>query len=359
MGRKLRFAAVALAMAMLIVGCSDETPNEPTANAETTAAATTTTAQLTTEDPVDPVPTDMQYNALTGEYDIPKDSPTRWVAVMIGNNDASRPQYNVSQADMFIEGETEGGITRIMAVFGSVDRLPSTLGPVRSARTHFVTLAQALDVVYCHAGGSETALAKLERINIDNANALVHYGSAYWRDMALANSKGYEYSMMTGADELGTLINSLGYSSTQERAAPFTFGDTRGTDSGKRVQIDVTYYQTVNFVYDEEDGVYVKYNGTFENGERHDCEDGTPITASNVVVLYAPKYMENDVTCNFDLSAGQGILLSGGTSRSIEYTCSESGLTFTEENGSRVEMAKGKTYICLVDSARAGYTYVE
>lgn len=55
------------------------------------------------------------------------------MAVMIGNNDKSRPQYGLDQADMYVEAETEGGITRIMAVFANAARVPAQLGPVRSA----------------------------------------------------------------------------------------------------------------------------------------------------------------------------------------------------------------------------------
>lgn len=53
---------------------------------------------------------------------------------MIGNNDKSRPQHGLDQADLYVEAETEGGITRIMAVFANAARVPSQLGPVRSAR---------------------------------------------------------------------------------------------------------------------------------------------------------------------------------------------------------------------------------
>ena len=83
----------------------------------------------------------------------------RPVAIMIGNNDRSRPQINIDKADMYMEAETEGGITRIMAVFAGNSRVPNTIGPIRSARTPFIKSAESLDSIYVHAGGSKTGKA--------------------------------------------------------------------------------------------------------------------------------------------------------------------------------------------------------
>ena len=88
---------------------------------------------------------------------------TRPVGVMIGNNSTSRPQHGIDKADLYVEAETEGGITRILALFANAERIPAQLGPVRSARSPFVTIAQAMDIVYAHAGGSTPALDTLKR----------------------------------------------------------------------------------------------------------------------------------------------------------------------------------------------------
>ena len=85
-------------------------------------------------------------NPLTGENDLTQGG-TRPVGIMIGNNTTSRPQNGIDKADMYVEIETEGGITRILAVFANAERVPAQLGPIRSARSPFVSIARAMDIV--------------------------------------------------------------------------------------------------------------------------------------------------------------------------------------------------------------------
>ncbi len=308
--------------------------------------------------PTTEAPPPEAFNPLTGLYDMPVGGSSRPIGIMIGNNAKSRPQIGIEQADLYIEGETEGGITRILAVFSCVDHVPDTVGPVRSARSPFVTLAQALDLVYCHAGGSAPALETLGRIDIATVNGLVYDGTTYWRDPQLREEKGYEYSLMTGRDKLEERVTELQYRTYSNAPAPFAFGDKTGAGAGSRVQIDVSGAETIHFRYDGE-GTYTKYVGGFEDGEMHVTADGTPLTASNVVVLYADKFMENELTCDFDLSNGHGLLVSGGTSRELRYTCSASGLLLTETDGTPLQMAAGKTYLCFVNSRLEENTIVE
>ena len=60
-------------------------------------------------------------NPLTGKSDLTKGG-TRPVGVMIGNNSISRPQHGIDKADLYVEAETEGGITRILALFANSAR---------------------------------------------------------------------------------------------------------------------------------------------------------------------------------------------------------------------------------------------
>ena len=55
------------------------------------------------------------------------------IAVKVENTAAARPQVGLSQADIVFVQEVEGAQTRLVAVYHS--RLPTRLGPVRSART--------------------------------------------------------------------------------------------------------------------------------------------------------------------------------------------------------------------------------
>ena len=186
----------------------------------------------TTQPPV----SDENLNPLTGKSDLTKGG-TRPVGVMIGNNSTSRPQHGIDKADLYVEAETEGGITRILALFANAERIPAQLGPVRSARSPFVTIAQAMDIVYAHAGGSTPALDTLKKIKIDNINALSYDGSTFWRDEQLKKSKGLEYSMMTSGDKMKARMDKLKIGTTATRPVPFGFGDKAGNGAGASLQV--------------------------------------------------------------------------------------------------------------------------
>ena len=65
------------------------------------------------------------------------------LAVKIDNVEAARPHTGLQKADIVYVEEVEAGLTRIMAVFAS--RIPSLLGPVRSARESDLELLRQYD----------------------------------------------------------------------------------------------------------------------------------------------------------------------------------------------------------------------
>ena len=69
------------------------------------------------------------YSPFTGE---PVRALKRVLAVKIDNIVTARPQTGLQSADIVYVEPVEGGLTRFMAVFSS--RVPTTVGPVRSAR---------------------------------------------------------------------------------------------------------------------------------------------------------------------------------------------------------------------------------
>jgi hypothetical protein len=279
---------------------------------------------------------------------------------MIGNDDRSRPQAGIDKADMFVEAETEGGITRIMTVFAGVSRVPGKLGPIRSARTPFILIAESLGSVYCHAGGSRAGLNVLKTADVGNIDAL--YGinnSAFWRDAGLRNSKGLEYSMMTSGERLNTRIKAFKFSQKTDNPSPFAFGDKKsGSGAGNSVQVKMSNLQTISFRYDAGSGLYTKINGTLSSGTEHKTMDGAILKATNIIIMYDNKYNEDGRTISFRLNNGTGLLVSGGKSRQIRWSRSKGSLKFTENDGSKLMLPSGKAYICLTDLSNASKTVI-
>lgn len=365
--QKYRWAAslAALMLTASLAGCStpELSPTSSGSDATSSSGTTETTVdngQTSTTAPPESnssEPVSGNFNRFTGLNDLSGQSNARPVGIMIGNNTRSRPQYGLDKADLFFETETEGGITRIMAVFASADRVPAQLGPVRSARSPFVLMAQSLDLVYSHAGGSAAGLKTIQNTDIAAINALAYDGSTFWRDSGLISSKGLEYSMMVSGKNLSSRMASMNFRATSDRKF-FTFGKSGKGSAANSIQVYMTGAQTVSFVYDAASGLYTKQNGKLGSAP-HKTADGTPITASNVLVMFDSKYSENKETISFRLSSGSGLLCSGGTVRNIRWSRSASGLQFTEEDGSPMMVATGKTYICLVDKSYAGNTFTK
>ena len=350
----------------LLAGCTaevkpveDPTPTTSATGNSTTVTPPTTTAPTDTVTPPTASPGDpAKFNRFTGAYDNEAGVSSRPVAVMIGNNDRSRPQVGLSAADWFVEAETEGGITRIMAVFADESRVPEQLCPIRSARTPFIKLASALDAVYVHAGGSIAGLELLGQTRQDAVNALMNHGNTFWRDAELRAQKGLEYSLSTSGDKLENRLEQLKFRGHTER--PFyTFADeaVAGTPCTELTAV-YSGAQSVRFVYNATTGTYTKYHaGRNDNYVLHTDAAGRTIDVANVIVMYDTKYTENEVTIGFTLSSGNGIICAGGQMRQIQWQRTDNGLTFTE-NGQPVTFLPGKTYICLINKNNQGSTVI-
>ena len=123
---KKRIFALLLAAALgaaLLTGCGGDDSGSGSA-----AAPTPTPQPINVYD----------YNPLTG-LDKADDLPDgqRPVAIMINNVQAALPQTGIGSADVIYEMETEGGITRMMAVYSDYTKVPLVgpgalgAGPVR------------------------------------------------------------------------------------------------------------------------------------------------------------------------------------------------------------------------------------
>lgn len=312
--------------------------------------ATTTTTTPTTTTTVDPHAGKIQ-NVLTGAYDIPEGDPSRPIAIMVPNDSkVVGNQVEIDKADFYLECETEGAIPRLLTAFGSAKRIPDTYGPVRSARTPFVATARALGAVYVHAGGSTGADALLNAGVIDRINALAAGSPYFWRDADLKSRIDYEHSLVTG-DELLPMIEKKGFATTPVKEPIFTFGDKKGDTAAATVQINSTPSQRVTFIYDEATGLYGKNIGTIKSNKPHTSLAGNQIQVSNVIVVFAERYKESNKHINFKAQKGTAYLFSGGTFRKLSYNRSDENLSFTEEDGSTLQLAEGKTYMILAEQS--------
>lgn len=335
---RLLTVASAVAMLLTLTACGGNDAPESSAPTTTTTAATTTTK---------PAPK-LGVNPLTGKEDMTSDN-NRPVAIVVSDESSDVVQIGIDEADMYFESETEGGIPRMLCIFASVDRVPEAIGPVRSARPHFVKMAKALDAVYGHVGGSPPGLAAIKSLGVKDIedagikhNTLVNSSNVSWNTTAFTKEKVLQS------------INNKKYATTTKTKSPFRFGEKAGTAPATTVDIKISGSYHMGFTYVESTGLYQKHRNGLSTPV-HKAADGGAVEVSNVIVMLDTRYVDTTGTTgektlyNFELKSGSGYLASGGTYREIKWTRTNDQLSYFEADGvTPLTVAAGKTYITLV-----------
>ena len=81
----------------------------------------------------------------------------RPIAIVVNNSKPARPQWGLCTPDIVFEGVTEAGITRMLWLYSDINKIPDKVGSLRSARHDFVEIAEGLDAIFVHWGGSKYA----------------------------------------------------------------------------------------------------------------------------------------------------------------------------------------------------------
>ena len=218
--RKSLTALLALALTVGLTACSSKPPEEP--------EPPESQPSVSVMAPVEPEPALPYVNPLTGEGCARDIAQKRPVAVMLNNLKKALPQLGVSQADIIYEAPAEGGITRMLAVFQSVEEV-GNIGSVRSARDYYVSLAMGHDALYLHAGGSPGAYAAIKNWGaaaFDCVNG-PYEGTLFWRDKERRKSMGMEHSVLTSGPTITELMPTYSYRLEQRRAINTQFPSWR------------------------------------------------------------------------------------------------------------------------------------
>ena len=204
------------------------------------------------------------------------------VAVMIENSPASRPQTGLTSADIVYEAVTEGGITRFMGIFSQT--YPDKAGPVRSARSYFIDWLSEYDAFYAHAGGSPTALSRINSYSIkDSAND----NSAYHREPRAGVAS--EHTLFVDVSKIFNLGTTTHKWSETYDTPSWKFKEdakTFGTVSDITLNFSSSQFQA-EWIYDQDKNVYGRllppagpYGQPFV-----DRVSGEQITAKTIVVM--------------------------------------------------------------------------
>ncbi|MBQ5995657.1 MAG: DUF3048 domain-containing protein [Clostridia bacterium] len=318
----------------------------------------TTTTELVTETTTEPEPTDV--NPLTGLRGFPEAAQgKRPVAIVVENHPQARPQWGLCDPDIVIEGLAEGGITRMMYVFADVNAA-NKVGPTRSARNNYVEMAQALDAVYVHFGGSYAAYNLMKTdTSIDHIDGS-YDGKYFKRD----KSRGVatEHTAYTTGEWVAQAIADKGFRTDvkEDYAKPFNFAKQTRTLQNQCESVRVVFSNnyTHTFQYDDTDGLFYNIMNTTPMKD----SDGNQMKVTNVIVIYCNvTALGGDAKLvDWNLNEGKGLYFTNGGYE--EITWKKGGvhdmLKLYSSDGSELQLNPGKSWIGFVPQANSASTEI-
>lgn len=334
-----------LIIATVFSGCADK-PEE--------TETTTTTTEVTTTEEVKPV----YYNRLTGKSGLSEAAVgKRPVAVMVNNIKAALPQYGIYKADIIFEVLVEGGITRLMALYGDQTKVPKVCS-VRSCRYYYPIFAHGFDAIYfCFGSNESLATPTLKRIGIDyfdgnqnpdpivfgrDADRLKKYSSEH---TAYVDGKGIpkllkKYEVRTDYLE-GKDVNVFNFRSEDAPKAS-------GTIVADKVHMDYSIYYDSTFTYNSKTKTYYKDHC----GKPHmDSVENKQLNFTNVFVLETDVHnYKGGQLIELDWKGGTGFYISRGKAQKITWIKSteEASIVVFDEAGNELQINPGKSYIGVI-----------
>lgn len=318
-----------LTISLLVAGCS---------------SAPETTEPPIEEQPKTEVPeeTVQETAPLTGlQVDNRLEHPI--VMVMVNNHPQARPQTGLNRADIVFEVLAEGEITRFAAFYHS--EMEGTIGPVRSARPYYLDLAEGMNAVVAHAGGSPAAKERFTQPGYPSLDGIAAGGKYFSREAfrkAPHNLYTSMEALLQGAEDHQFAGN--------EDIPQLTFADSpeHVTEGATAEQVDIIYSSLyeIGYAYDAGTEQYARST----QGEIHsDLETEQALTTDNVLVIVAPhQVLDDQGRREIDVTGtGQGWLFQRGKAQEIEWRY-EDGFPRPYANGEELPLIPGKTWVNVV-----------
>lgn len=277
-----------------------------------------------------------------------EDVDQRIVSVMVNNHRKARPQSGLSKADIVFEILAEGDITRFLALYQSEQ--PEVVGPVRSAREYYFTLADNYDALYVYHGAANFVNDMIVERGIDHLN-----GSVYDNDGHLFKRESFRkaphnsYLQYSAVHDVAT---EKGYSVTSSDDLSIPFLDEDESIMGEDgYHVEISYIgqnpsHLVEYVYNEDSGKYMRYE---DHEQTVELNTGESIEVDNVFIIEAThEVIDKEGRRKVDLnSGGTAYLLQKGKFQEVEWTSVE-GQIIPTNSEQTIGFVPGKTWVNVV-----------
>ncbi|MEG1932422.1 MAG: DUF3048 domain-containing protein, partial [Pygmaiobacter sp.] len=305
---------------------------------------------------------DYNPNPLTGmEKDAGYPYGQRPVAVMINNIKESLPQSGIASADLMYEMVTEGGITRMMAVYSDLSKAGGAIGPVRSARDQHIQMILPMQALYVHIGSSTFARDMLETYHYAerdlDGNSTTVRDTAFRLDEERHATRDIEHCWYTSSEMISAGIKKYKLSTEGETSPVFKFGNYSSAprmlllSGAKELHISFSQSDYSDFSYDSASGKYLKSEF---GAPQLDAATGEQLRYNNLLILFTditprPDGVLMNVNYNF---GGVGYYVNGGNYEPIRWLkgTPEQPLRIIsmEDDEVDIEINPGTSYIAMV-----------
>jgi hypothetical protein len=311
----------------------------------------------------------MVRSTLTNEWIDGDLEDIRPISIMVPNDSAALPHYNLSKADILYECPVEGSITRSMAVIKDWDGL-ERIGNVRSCRDYFVYWSFEWDSIYLHFGGPFYIDNIVEREDTDHITGCAYgdkktdgmYEGTFYR----ATDKKAPQNAYASAEGINKGIEKFGYSKTYRDSYynpdHFKFASSKKPNTleaysdaitAKEVDMKPAYPVTkTSFTYNEEDGLYYRY--MYGKPDVDAANNEAQLSFKNLLVQFTYHevrdekgylaFQVHDTTRDgYYFTNGKGIHVTWKKTADYEPT------KYYDDNGNEIQINTGKTMICVVE----------
>ena len=308
------------------------------------------------------LPQGMIRSKLTNEYIDVSLYNQRPLAVMIPNETAAVPHYNLSQASIIYECNVEANMTRLLAIYEdykSIDKL----GNIRSLRDYYAYWAFEWDAILCHFGGPYYVDEVMAQPTTDslNGNILSH---PFFRstDRDVPHNAYLNGTMVKAALEKQNialidrgLADEVHYQFASP-AQPNTLTQYTSAENASFIDMSDSYPVTrCYFLYDESDGLYYRYqqlSGGID--EPHiDGATGEQLSFSNIIIESHSYHVRDQLGYLWyeTISTGhdawyitQGKLIKCTWEKTSDYGATR----YYDQFGNEITLNTGKTMIMII-----------
>jgi len=266
------------------------------------------------------------------------------LAIMMDNHPDARPSSSLAKANLVIEAEAEGRITRLLAIFASDDDL-GEIGPVRSARPYYMDWAREFSALYVHVGGSPEALARMAKESFLHINEF-YQGEYFWR----ASKRLSPHNVYTSSEKLREYLKSKDL--YEGKFFAWNFKDdidlnSRPETNEIRINYKLNSYM-VDWKYKKENNDYIRYAA----GEEYRDESGEIVKAKNIIIQkIKTEEIDEELRLRMEtIGEGDAIICLDGECQEGKWkkASASSRTRFYSNNDNEIEFNAGTTWIEVI-----------